>query len=283
MTMQTAGVAPLYFSIFGRTVSVDCADSETRGLLLAGYGRMSTPLQSAVDLPCAVGRVDAGAGYSVSVAGRGVLHAAHAGEFLFLFEKELTIALEGLCPDLFFVHAAALGYEDAAIMLVAPSGSGKSTMAWALLHHGFTYLSDELSPIDLDALAVRPYAHALCLKADPPEAYALPAATLRTASTLHVPVAELPGPAAHRPYPLRAAFFLTYDPMAREPAIEPIGAGVAAARIVSNLLNGLAHPAAGLEGAIHIARAIACFNLRTADLSRTCVLVRATVAELLQP
>ncbi len=279
--MHTAGVAPLYLSIFGRSVSVDCADSETHALLLTGYGRMSTPAPSAVDLACAVGRVDAGAGYSVSVAGRGILHATHVGEFLFLFEKELTIALEGLCPDLFFVHAAALGYADAAIMLVAPSGSGKSTTAWALLHHGFTYLSDELSPIDLAAFAVQPYPHALCLKADPPEGYALPAATLRTASTLHVPVAALPGPAAQRAYPLRAVFFLTYAPMAREPSIEPVGAGVAAALIVSNLLNGLAHPAAGLDDAIRIARAIPCFNLQTADLSQTCVLLRSTLERLL--
>ncbi len=278
--MQTAGVAPLYLSIFGRTVSIECADSETRGLLMTGYGQMSTPPPSDVDLRCAVGLVDAGAGFTVSVAGRGELHATHVGGFLFLFEKELTIALEGLCPGLFFVHAAALGYGGAAIMLVAPSGSGKSTTAWALLHHGFTYLSDELSPIDLDVLAVHPYPHALCLKADPPPSYSLPAAALRTASTLHVAVPDLPGPAADRPYPLRAIFFLTYVPKAREPAIEPIGVGVGAALIVSNLLNGLAHPAAGLDGAIQIARAIPCFNLRTADLTQTCLAVRAAVEAL---
>jgi hypothetical protein len=264
-------------------VSIECADSETREVLMRGYGHMSVaPVSSGIDLRGAVGRGRAGDGYSVSVAGRGELQAEHLGEFLFLFEKELTIALEGLCPRLLFVHAAALGLGGAAIMLVAPSGSGKSTTTWALLHHGFTYLSDELAPIDLNGLVVHPYPHALCLKADPPQPYPLPVATLRTVSTLHVPVSDLPGSPADRPYPLRAVFFLTYAPTERDPMIVPIGAGVAAAQIVSNLLNGLAHPAAGLDAAIRIARTVPCFNLRTTDLGRTCQAVRMAVQELPQ-
>jgi hypothetical protein len=46
-------------------------------------------------------------------------------------------------------------------MLVGESGSGKSTTAWALLHHGCCYFSDELGPVDLQTGEVYPYPHAL--------------------------------------------------------------------------------------------------------------------------
>ena len=52
--------------------------------------------------------------------------------------------------------------------VLGKTGAGKSTTAWGLLHHGFSYLSDELAPIDLETLEVLPYRHALCLKRRPP-------------------------------------------------------------------------------------------------------------------
>lgn len=278
--MPPASVTPLCLSIFGRTISVACADAESHRLLIAGYGHMTMPPRNGADLHYAVGRDHFGNSYTISADGQPVLHAADSGEFLFLFEKEMTIALERLCARLYFLHAAALGYRNSAILLVAPSGSGKSTTAWALLHHGFTYLSDELAPIDLDSLVVHPYAHALCLKNDPPAAYPLPTTTVRTPGTLHVPVCDMPSTPIDRPLPVRAVFFVSHTPAARGPKIEAVGTGVSAARMVSNLLNSLAHTAAGLDGAIRIAQATACFDLHTTDLRQTCLAVRRVIETL---
>ena len=50
------------------------------------------------------------------------------------------------------------------MLLAGASGNGKSTTAWALLHRGFQYLSDELAPLDLSAMTVHAFPHALCLK-----------------------------------------------------------------------------------------------------------------------
>ena len=86
------------------------------------------------------------------------------GEFLYMFEKDMTIETQKLRRDLYFVHAAVLELDGRALALVAPSGCGKSTTAWGLLHHGFKYLSDELAPVHLTTMRVRPFPHALCVK-----------------------------------------------------------------------------------------------------------------------
>jgi hypothetical protein len=102
---------------------------------------------------------------------------------LFLFEKEMTVEIEKLRPDLYFVYAAVLALEHAAVMLVGESGSGKSTTTWASLHHGRRYFSDELGPLNLQTGEVYPHPHALCLKDVPPGPYPLPKNTLYTAHT----------------------------------------------------------------------------------------------------
>jgi hypothetical protein len=233
-----------------------------------------------VDLEYVVGRRRGAAGY-VFQRGTEVLRTARdTSEVLFLFEEDLTLQLQRVRRDLYFLHAAALAYRGKACLLVAPAGSGKSTTTWALLHHGFGYLSDELGPVDLQTLEVHPYPHALCLKADPPAAYPLPAKVLRTVRTLHISPATLPSGVNTGPLPLAALFFLQYSPAAPTPRVQPLSKAEAGARVFANALNPLAHPGEGLDGAITIASASACFQLTTADLPATCGLVQRTLAGL---
>jgi hypothetical protein len=152
---------------------------------------------------------------------------------------------------------------------------GKSTTAWALLHHGFDYLSDELAPVDLDSLRLQPYPHALCLKKEPPLPYSLPARSVRTCSTLHVPVTQLPNSTLAKPAPLSAIFFLEYCPELKIPTARTITKAEAAARLFVNALNPLAHEQDGLAGAAVIAQRVPSFHLKSAALGPTCELVKA--------
>src|SRR4030095_7633716 len=79
------------------------------------------------------------------------------GDFLYMFEKDMTIEAQKLRSDLYFVHAAVVELDGHALALVAPSGYGKSTTTWGLLHHGFKDLSDELAPVHLTAMQVHPF------------------------------------------------------------------------------------------------------------------------------
>jgi hypothetical protein len=197
-----------------------------------------------------------------------------------MVEKDCTIALQILRPDLYFVHAAVLEWAGSAAMLVAASGEGKSTTTWALLHHGFRYCSDELGPVDVQTGEVYPYPHALCLKEKPPAAYPLPTQTLCTSSTLHIPTAALPSETCTGPIRLAAIFFVQYRPEAAAPTVRPMRTAEAAVRLFAQALNPLAHAEEGLDGAIALAACFPCFALQTADLPSTCALMVHTLHEL---
>lgn len=273
----------LWFSICDRHVQVRCEDATLWSLLVTNYRHLqpSHANRTPADLHYTVGRHNTASSFFITRAGEDQLVASDEDEFLFLFEKEMTIALQKLRHDLYFIHAAVLAFAGKAVMLVAPSGSGKSTTTWALLHHGFHYLSDELGPVDLKTLTVFPYPRALCLKAAPPSAYPLPPSTLYTTSTLHIPTDVLPGLVYRDPLPLTAIFFLRYHPQAAEPTIRPLSKAKATAHLWANALNPLAHPEDGFGGALTLATRSACFALFTAALPVTCALITATLEGLL--
>ncbi len=246
---------------------------------MANYGYMQGESDE-VCLHYSIRRQEGEPSFVIKRDGHNPIMASDHSEFLFLFEKDMTIELQKLRRDLYFVHAAVLEFAGRAFMLVAASGGGKSITTWALLHHGFRYLSDELAPVNLETMEVYPYPHALCLKDQPPGTYPLPGKTLYTSRTLHVPTEDLPGRVGIGPIPLAAVLFLRYSPKASAPTMVPISKAGAGARLFASALNPLAHPGDGLDGAIEIVTRSACFELITADLPATCALVKATLEEL---
>ena len=178
----------LSFLILGQRVRVGCSDPALSQLLNVNFGAMAAPNDDvAPDLQYWIVRNDTPASFSLLRDGRETCEEAEPGDVLFLLEKDITVELQKKRSDLFFLHSAAIDWQGNACLLAAESGSGKSTTAWALLHHAFRYLSDELSPIDLDSMRVFPYPHALCLKQEPPPAYALPANAIRLGRRIHIP------------------------------------------------------------------------------------------------
>jgi hypothetical protein len=271
----------LTLSIFDRVVQISCQNRPIFDLLANGYGSMLRQDGTLASLEYAVNENNERGGYCVVRAGCPPLPATDDGELIFLFEKDLTIELQRLRADLYFVHAAALEFAGNGILLVAPSGQGKSTVTWGLLHHGFRYLSDELAPLDLRTMKVAPYPHALCLKREPPEPYPLPAQILRTSRTFHVPTPMLPNQTLSQPVPVTAMFFLEYSPKDQTGAtLQSISKGEAASRLFAQALNPLAHMEDGLPAAIAIACNAACYKLRSADIRSSCDLVSDLVSTL---
>lgn len=267
---------PLTLRVFDRNVSIR-TDRQTEHLLRLNFGFLAADVDE-FDLEFTVQADSHHATFAVTRRDQPTLIAGDVADLLFIVEKDMTIELQKIRHDLYFLHGAALEHNGRACMIVAPSGSGKSTTAWALLHHGFRYLSDELAPVDLNTMAVTPYPHALNLKSDPPAPYRLPEATLRTSGTLHVPVAALPGPAISHATPLSAIFFLRHTPNQPRSTIRPLHAAEAGARLYANTLNLLAHPAGGIDAAIAIARHSRCYSIDSSDLTQTCALISATMA-----
>jgi len=273
--------APLSFDFFGIEVEVATADPDCKKLLSGNYSLFETRAKNPT-LTYSVHKCSDGA-FEISRGADYSLLALDDGDLLFQLEKEITIEIQKLRPDLYFLHAAALDYDGLGLMLVANSGGGKSTTAWALSHHGFRYLSDELAPIDLRTLEIFPYHHALGLKNLPPSSYRLPRETIRTSRTVHVPVEALPGGSQGVPTCLAAIFFVSYRPDQEFPRAMPISRTEAAARLFANALNPLAHPGEGLDGVLEIAARSSSFELVTSDLTQTCAVVKQRMESLRLP
>lgn len=245
------------------TFALECDADQTAELVEPLFARMLDP---SPDLTRATRyRIERRLGGAFLLSnGAGAVTLADADRLLFHLDKAITLALQHQRPDLFFLHAAAVAWHGRTAVLSASPGTGKSTLALAALRHGFEYLSDELAPIDLQRFTVQPYPRALCLKAPPPAPYALPEGTLVHGRRFHVPVAALPGSARVDPVPLGAVVFLRrlgtpdVDP-------RPISPASAAAWLMANALNALAHAADGLDAAVALSRAVPAYELDVSD------------------
>jgi hypothetical protein len=269
-------MTPIELAVFDCDIRIDCMDSRAEALLVANYGWFKRGLKDP-RLQYCIQREPRSCRVVILRNGLQPIIASDDGEFLFLFEKDMTIELQKIRCDLYFIHSAALEFAGKAFLLVAPSGGGKSTTTWGLLHEGFRYLSDELAPVRLETMEVYPYPHAICLKQKPSKPYLLPNQTVYTSRTIHLPAQILPGGCRSEPIPLRAIFFLRHGP---RPKIEAITPAEAAARLYVNALNPLAHEGEGLDGAIEIARRHSCFELTIADHPATCAVVKNALQDL---
>ena len=153
-------------------------------------------------------RTEIGGGYKLNNYSLGLTHPKDDSDLIYSIEKDFELELQRLFKSLYFIHGAALRYQDQVCILMAPSGSGKSTLTWGLVNHGFVYMSDELSPIDVSSMEVRAYPIALCLKSTPPEPYGLPGDTQYSPVTMHIPVNAIPAGYTLSPGKLKAVFFV---------------------------------------------------------------------------
>ena len=163
-------------SVLSCNIAIDCADPHAHAIVMANYSLLRAQRDEPAVLRYAIDRDKSSEQFLLSSDRQRSSTTSDDAELLYLLEKDITIEVQKLRADLYFVHGAALELADTgkALALIAPSGFGKSTTAWGMLHHGFTYLSDELVPLDLPTMLVYPYPHALCLKKNPPDGYPVP-------------------------------------------------------------------------------------------------------------
>ena len=199
--------------------------------------------------------------WSIDLPGRAVT-CTDLDDLAYCIEKEMTIALQALRPDLYFVHAAAMALNGRGLLFAGESGIGKSSICWGLCNEGFSYLSDELAPIDPRDGTVIPYPHAICLKATPVDSYPVPNNALSLHETMHIPVSSIPCEIADSPVTLTCMVFIVGDNVNCGARLEKIDASEAAARLYANGLNQLAHEHCGLRVATRIASQVACYTMK---------------------
>jgi hypothetical protein len=137
--------APVAFAVAGDGYLVECDHPEVRDEL----GRWAAPLRAETGGEALRIRLRArgpGAPY-LEVAGKRRAHGA---------PEDLVPALEGLVYDrllrpergLAVLHAAVAARGRRAVLFLGDSGAGKSVLSLRLARRGWTYLSDDLAPVD---------------------------------------------------------------------------------------------------------------------------------------
>ena len=259
-------LAPLFLGACDRLFAIECACERTLELVRNVFSAL---VQSAdADRSPVRSYVVTGpdrSGCFVITDGTNTEFADGADDLLYQIDKAIIVALQLERPDLFFLHAATIAVNGRAVAMPAFPGTGKSTLTLALAEHGLEYLSDELAPVDLEALTVAPYPHAVCLKAAPPLPYGLPQGTLTVNRRFQVPVTSLASTTRLDPLPLAGIVFLRRDG-SRFDGLRPISIASGATCLMAHLLNGLAHPNFGLDSAIALSDAVPCFELDVTDL-----------------
>jgi hypothetical protein len=270
----------LRFDMLGQRIGVQCAHAGARRMLQRCFEAMTAPHDGALhDIEWRIIPQRRARAWLVEGPSGEPGRSEDVQELLYAVDKAITLELQRRRRDLLFLHAAAVEWQGGVHLLLGDAGAGKSTTAWALLHHGFGYLSDELAPVEIASLRVLPYPRALGLKAVP-AGFRLPRGVLRTPRTVHLPTRTLRGGVIREARPVRSLMLLRYDPGNAAPSVRTVSPAEATARVYVNALNALAHPACGLDAALTLARAVPCRAIDCADLAATAALIRHCVESL---
>jgi hypothetical protein len=266
----------LTLSACGCAFVVRCSDCRTVALIGSAFGGLIAR-ESASGAPVRCYRIERRRFHPWFRVddGRSSVLLANEDALIFYIDKDITLTLQHERRDLFFLHAAVVALGCRGIVFPALSGAGKSTLTLALTTHGFGYVSDELAPMDLSAMTVQPYPHAICLKAQMPAPYSVPVGTLQCGRRLHVPVEALLFRPRPGPLPVAAFMFLRRRPGGN--VVRPVSAGAAAIRLLAHALNPLAHAGDGLDAAVSLSRTVPSFEIDLGDLRTAAASIAAVL------
>src|SRR5580765_7221957 len=118
-----------------RSVVIECDEDDIADFVFVAFGGLHSPTLADGDpgaVRYRVHREPCGAFRVVDAEQNSVL-LDDPDDVLFHIDKCVSIALQRLRADLFFLHAAVVARGGYAVVVPAPSGTGKSTLALALL------------------------------------------------------------------------------------------------------------------------------------------------------
>jgi hypothetical protein len=259
------GIQEIRLDVFNKIILIHSYDEVCTGLITSIYQNLICSSQNDADINYEVSYDSSCKQFNLSRNGVNFQIAETPSDFIYYLEKDFTIETQKLKPDFFYLHAAAISKREKIILISGDSGAGKSTTVWALLHHDYKYLSDELAPVNLDNYSILPFPHALCLKNKPPNAYPLPENTIMLDRTTHIPI-EHHLDLHHPNKVLNHIFFIQYDQSINRTLVNELSEAESTLQLYKNGLNQLAHPNDGLLTANQIIRRTPCHSIKFSDI-----------------
>jgi hypothetical protein len=176
--------------------------------------------------------------------------------------SDLTAEVAQRAPRWSLVHAGAVAWDDAGIVLPGPSGSGKSTLVAALLRLGATYYSDEVGLLDGNG-RLHPFLKPLWLRLNDPEA--------ARDKTL-VRAASLGASNGRRTCPVRLIVFPEWRAGSRL-RLRAVPRSLAVLGLFSNSMTAQRNPERALRHATKSIENARAFHLRYPDAERAAQIV----------
>jgi hypothetical protein len=163
-------------------------------------------------------------------------------------------------PDLFWFHAGAASLGEHVMLLPGAPGRGKSTLVTGLCARGWTYLSDEVVPLNPTSSRVLPFPLTPLRRESPGQE--MPAEWLRAPNKVAVPLT--PGSLCRRPVPVGVLVFPSYRAGVRA-TLSPCPRVQAAVELLQHCCNFASHRAAAVRYACDLVGRVSAFHLSFSD------------------
>jgi hypothetical protein len=189
-------------------------------------------------------------GFELSVDGEPLATHASARRTVQALKEAIVHRLLASRPDVLWLHSGAVACGGTAVLFMGPGRSGKSTLVMNLLARGWTYLSDDVAPLELTSYRVLPFP-------------VTPARRSTAGGALNDDKTEvelLPDAIGHEPVMPVAMVFPTYYPTGPTELV-PCPPALAVIELLRNCRNRRENPHGAVLHACAIVRAVPAFTL----------------------
>jgi hypothetical protein len=177
-------------------------------------------------------------------------------------------AIEGFIeahPGFLWLHAAAAALDGSAVLLCGSPGAGKSTLAVQLIDLGWTFVADDVVPVDGTSGLALPMPCAPCIRTGSSEDGGDPEVFLEQSKRV---VAVASGQVATTAQPVGAIVFPEFSPDATL-ILSPLSAASTAWTLTAQCLRFDQDRARTIGGLFRLAEALPAFHLRYRDPAAT--------------
>jgi hypothetical protein len=121
---------------------------------------------------------------------------------------EAVLRLIKARPEFLWLHAGAARHRGGAVLIVGPSGRGKSTLVTSLCARGWSFISDDIVPLDPNSSRVTPFPQTPEVRQQSKEEYPLE----RIGKISKTLIKLKPEIVCRESVPVRTIFFPKYSP-----------------------------------------------------------------------
>ena len=173
---------------------------------------------------------------------------------------EVVLRLMQARPDLLWLHAGAAAYRGKAVLISGVSGRGKSTLVTKLSTHGWTYLSDDVLPLDPNLGKVMPFPEIPMVRQNAGQE--ISPAHLGTLRKTRIDLG--PENVCRQATPISALILPAFN-FNSQTRLEPCSPAAAVLEMLQNSLNFVHHREAAVDYLCQLAKQVPAFRLIFSD------------------